>query len=91
MPNAQLFSVFGSPRVALKKTENGMFTVTLEGVDIYNPVENTILATKVDKVAAWFVDIDYDGRVFCITQAFFPDKSAWEKLAKALKSVINIF
>jgi adenine-specific DNA-methyltransferase len=83
--------VFGSPRVALKKTENGMFTVTLEGVDIYNPVENTILATKVDKVAAWFVDIDYDGRVFCITQAFFPDKSAWEKLAKALKSVINIF
>ena len=88
-PNAQLFSVFGSPRAALKKTEDGMFTVTLEGVDIYNPVENTILATKVDKVAAWFVDTDYDGRVFCITQAFFPDKSAWEKLAKALKSVVD--
>ena len=88
-PNAQLFSVFGSPRAALKKTEDGMFTVTLEGVDIYNPVENTILATKVDKVAAWFVDKDYDGRVFCITQAFFPDKTAWEKLAKALKSVID--
>jgi adenine-specific DNA-methyltransferase len=88
-PNAQLFSVFGSPRAALKKTEDGMFTVTLEGVDIYNPVENTILATKVDKVAAWFVDTDYDGRVFCMTQAFFPDKSAWEKLAKALKSVVD--
>ena len=25
----------------------------------------------------------------CITQAFFPDKSAWEKLAKALKSVVD--
>lgn len=88
-PNAQLFTVFGSPRMALNTNTDGMFRVTLEGVDIYNPVENTILATNVDKVAAWFVDSDYDGRTFCITQAFFPDKSAWEKLAKALKSVID--
>ena len=88
-PNAQLFSVFGSPRVALNQIEDGLFTVTLEGVDIYNPVDNTIFATQIDKVAAWFVDSDYDGRVFCITQAFFPDKSAWEKLAKALKSVVE--
>jgi adenine-specific DNA-methyltransferase len=88
-PNAQLFSVFGSPRMKLDTNADGMLTITLEGVDIYNPVENTILATSVDKVAAWFVDSDYDGRTFCITQAFFPDKSAWEKLAKALKSVID--
>jgi adenine-specific DNA-methyltransferase len=40
-------------------------------------------------VAAWFVDADYDGRTFCITQAFFPDASAWEKLAKALKAVVD--
>jgi adenine-specific DNA-methyltransferase len=55
----------------------------------YNPVENTLLATRVDKVAAWFMDSDYDGRTFCITQAFFPDKRAWEKLAKALKAVVD--
>jgi len=88
-PNAQLFTVFGSPRVSLGKAADGMFAVTLEGVDIYNPVENTIQATSVDKVAAWFVDSDYDGRTFCITQAFFPDKGAWEKLAKALKAVVD--
>ncbi len=35
-------------------------------------------------MAAWFLDSDYDGRTFCITQAFFPDRSAWEKLQKAL-------
>jgi hypothetical protein len=35
-------------------------------------------------VAAWFLDGDYDGRTFCITQAFFPDRSAWDKLARAL-------
>lgn len=88
-PNAQLFTVFGSPRMQLDTQADGMFTVTLQGVDIYNPVENTIRATDVDKVAAWFLDSDYDGRTFCITQAFFPDKSAWEKLAKALKSVVD--
>ncbi|MCK4581212.1 MAG: DNA methyltransferase [Dehalococcoidia bacterium] len=46
-------------------------------------------STGADKVAAWFIDGDYNGRTFCITQAFFPDKSAWKKLAKALKGVID--
>ncbi|MDS4026467.1 MAG: site-specific DNA-methyltransferase [Candidatus Contendobacter sp.] len=88
-PNAQLFTVFGSPRTRLEQTPDGLFTVTLEGVDIYNPVDNAILATRIDKVAAWFVDSDYDGQIFCITQAFFPDKSAWDKLARALKSIVD--
>ena len=61
----------------------------MEGVDIYNPVENTVNSAGADKVAAWFIDSDYDGRAFCITQAFFPDKKAWNKIAKALKSVIE--
>ena len=42
-----------------------------------------------DKVAAWFIDGNYDGQTFCITQAFFPDKSAWEKLAKALGDKVD--
>lgn len=50
---------------------------------------NAIDKNRADKVAAWFVDTDYDGRTFCITQAFFPDKSAWEKLAKALKGAVD--
>ena len=63
--------------------------VCLQGVDIYDPVTNTIRATKADKVAAWFLDSDYDGRTFCITQAFFPDSNAWDKLARALKSTVD--
>jgi adenine-specific DNA-methyltransferase len=55
----------------------------MEGVDIYDPVTNTIRATDAGKVAAWFLDSDYDGRMFCITQAFFPDSSAWDKPARA--------
>jgi adenine-specific DNA-methyltransferase len=88
-PNSQIFTVFGSPRSELQTTEDGLFVVEMQGVDIYNPVDNTILPTNADKVAAWLLDTDYDGRMFCITQAFFPDKSAWEKLARALKGVID--
>jgi adenine-specific DNA-methyltransferase len=53
-------------------------------VDIYNPIDNTVRSSGADKVAAWFLDSDFDGRCFCITQAFFPDQNAWEKIAKAL-------
>jgi len=89
-PGAQLFTVFGQPRTNLSKPDkNGEFTVTMEGVDIYDPVTNTTHSTEDSKVAAWFLDGDFDGRTFCITQAFFPDKSAWEKLAKALGGVVS--
>ena len=88
-PSTQLFTVFGMPRTELKETADGEYFVKMEGVDIYNPVDNTVNSAGADKVAAWFVDADYDGRTFCITQAFFPDKSAWNKIARALKGVID--
>ena len=88
-PTSQLFTVFGLPRTELKETANGEYIVKMEGVDIYNPVDHTVSSAGADKVAAWFVDSDYDGRTFCITQAFFPDKSAWNKIARALKGVID--
>ena len=88
-PFSQLFTVFGAPRTEIETTEEGEYIVRMEGVDIYNPVENTVSSAGGDKVAAWFLDSDYDGRTFCITQAFFPDKKAWDKIAKALKGVID--
>ncbi len=88
-PSSQLFTVFGLPRVNLTRDKDGEYQVEMEGVDIYDPVTNTIQSTGASKVAAWFLDSDYDGQTFCITQAFFPDASAWEKIARALKSVVD--
>ena len=88
-PSSQLFTVFGAPRTEIEMTEDREYIVKMEGVDIYNPVENTVSSAGGDKVAAWFLDSDYDGRTFCITQAFFPDKKAWDKIARALKGVID--
>ncbi len=58
-------------------------------MDIYDPVRSVIVSTEDQKVAAWFLDGDYDGRTFCITQAFFPDKTAWKKLSDALDGLID--
>jgi adenine-specific DNA-methyltransferase len=84
-PGSQLFTVFSAPRVkGPEKQKDGQFIVEVEGMDVYDPVSNTLFPTDKERIAAWFLDSDYDGRTFCICQAFFPDKSKWDKLAKAL-------
>jgi len=85
-PNSQLFSVFGQPEIKVKKHGKEEYEVELLGVDIFDPLKGEVRSTGAEKVAAWFLDSDYDGRCFCITQAFFPDQSAWAKIAKALGS-----
>ena len=88
-PTSQLFTVFGEPRTKVEMSEDDEYIVTMEGVDVYNPVDNMVTSEGGDRVAAWFIDSDYDGRTFCITQAFFPDKKAWSKIARALNGVID--
>jgi adenine-specific DNA-methyltransferase len=82
--NSQLFSVFGTPEISVER-KGESWAVELIGVDIYDPVANVVRSTKAEKVAAWFLDADFDGRCFCVTQAFFPDQDAWTKIARALK------
>jgi adenine-specific DNA-methyltransferase len=87
-PGSQLFTVFSAPRVTKpEKQPDGQFTLEVEGMDVYDPVSNTLFPTDKERIAAWFLDSDYDGRTFCICQAFFPDKSKWDKLAKALGAI----
>jgi len=81
---SQLFTVFGQPEISVNKGKEG-YEVTLDGVDIYDPLTGTVQSEKGSKVAAWFLDSDFDGKCFCVSQAFFPDQDAWEKIIKALK------
>lgn len=88
-PNSQIFTVFGSPRSHIEDIGGGEFVAHMEGMDVYDPVANALFPTGAEKVAAWFLDTDYDGRTFCVTQAFFPDRSAWDKLARALRGTLE--
>lgn len=86
--SSQLFTVFGEPDIKLQKQED-VFTIELLGVDVYDPIDGTVHSENASKIAAWFIDTDYDGRTFCIVQAFFPNKDAWKKLERALKGKLD--
>jgi adenine-specific DNA-methyltransferase len=89
---SQLFTVFGQPDVTVEKTAEG-FVVKLLGVDIYDPETGEVHSSSADAVPAWFLDEDYDGYTFRISQAFFPKggtaKNAWDKLEKALHGTLD--
>ena len=42
-----------------------------------------------DNVPAWFLDTDYNGLCFHVSQAFFPRTSAWDNLKKALRGTYD--
>ncbi len=86
--SSQLFTVFGEPDIDVRK-KDGEYTVHLLGVDVYDPVDGVVISENAGRVAAWFVDTDYNGQTFCIHQAFFPDKSAWNKIERALKGTLD--
>jgi adenine-specific DNA-methyltransferase len=89
---SQLFSVFGQPDIIIKKVGEE-YTVELLGVDIYDPVKGDVQPSRPQDVAAWFLDQDYNGYTFCITQAFFPkeatDRNPWDKLENALHGLVS--
>jgi adenine-specific DNA-methyltransferase len=92
MRSSQVFSVCGLPDVTLKKatvqrsdgTQSPGYQVELRGVDVFDPVTMKNMPMKGEDVPAWLLDSDYNGRVFKVSQAFFPRTSAWENLKKAL-------
>lgn len=66
------------------------YVVDLLGVDIYDPLTGETHHAPGEDVAAWFLDSDYDGMTFHVSQAFFPgDEEAWEKLQRALRATID--
>jgi len=88
----RLFTVFGAPDVKVHKDKDGQISVELTGIDLYDPHTGETQSSDGDRAAAWFLDQDYDGRTFCVSQAFFPargTKNPWEKLQKALRAAID--
>ena len=99
MRSSQIFSVCGLPEVALRKRSKGtsspstargegntLYEVELLGLDVFDPVTMGVAHRKGDDVPAWFLDTDYNGLCFHVSQAFFPRTSAWDNLKRALKS-----
>ena len=67
------------------KLEEGKYQVELLGLDVFDSVAMETHHAKGEDVPAWFLDTDYNGLCFHVSQAFFPRTSAWDNLKKALK------
>ena len=46
-------------------------------------------AADSNKVPAWFLDTDYNGLCFHVSQAFFPRTAAWDSLKHSLKGTYD--
>ena len=100
MRSSQIFSVCGLPEVqgnemsplwkmgARGDFQNKNLSIKLEliGLDVFDPVTMDVDHRKGDDVPAWFLDTDYNGLCFHVSQAFFPRTSAWDNLKRALKT-----
>jgi adenine-specific DNA-methyltransferase len=91
MRSSQIFSVCGLPEIKISKAPRAKedtetkYQIELLGLDVFDPVTMEVNHRKGDDVPAWFLDTDYNGMCFHVSQAFFPRTSEWDKLKKALK------
>ncbi len=65
------------------------YQVELVGLDVFDPVTMENQSRGGNDVPAWFLDTDYNGRVFHVCRAFFPRTAAWDNLKKAIKGTYD--
>ncbi|MEI6429247.1 MAG: site-specific DNA-methyltransferase [Pseudanabaena sp. ELA607] len=87
--SGNLFMVFGEPDIAIDE-QNGKLTVTLKGLDIYDPTTGEIRSNSTNDIACWFIDTNYNGESFFVRHAYFTGADQpYEKLKRALKAEID--
>jgi adenine-specific DNA-methyltransferase len=89
-----LFTVFGEPDVKLTRVTSReqpeQWTVTIRGVDVFDPSTGEVRTGDTDDIACWFIDTDYDGQSFFVRHAYFLGANEpYEKLKKALRAEID--
>lgn len=85
---SQTFRLYASPDVLLYRESDG-HRVEVKGVDSFDAATGGVRSYGRANVQAWFLDSDYDGQVFRVSQAFFPVTNAWERLARALRGTVD--
>jgi adenine-specific DNA-methyltransferase len=86
--SSQTFRLYASPDVRIAR-DGGGWRATVEGVDSFDASTGDVTSYGRSGVQAWFIDDAYDGRVFRVSQAFFPVTNGWEKLSKALNGTVD--
>lgn len=85
---SQTFRLYASPDVRIESTPDGL-RVHVEGLDSFDAATGEITTYGRTGIQAWFLDDDYDGAVFQVSQAFFPVTDGWDKLRQALRGTVD--
>lgn len=61
--SANLVTVFGEPDIDLKKDKKtGQYTVTIRGLEVFDPTTGEVRTGGTNDIACWFLDTDTTGR-----------------------------
>jgi adenine-specific DNA-methyltransferase len=87
--SGNLFMVFGEPDIEVRQTD-GMVTIEIRGLDVYDPTTGALRSSSVDDFAAWFLDTDYSGEAFFVRHAYFTGADdPYDSLRRALRADIS--
>jgi adenine-specific DNA-methyltransferase len=97
-----LFMIFGEPDIRIERitppnlplskgrSKEGLITVEIRGLDVYDPTTGQIRSHSTDDIACWLIDTDYNEESFFVRHAYFSGADEpYEKLKKALKAEID--
>ena len=77
------FVIFGEPDIEVAHTEDDLYTVTIKGVDVYDPKRDEVRSDNADDIDCWMLDTDYSGEAFIARQVYFPGRDDVYKAFKA--------
>lgn len=87
--SSQTFRLYASPDVDVATDADKGLRVTVNGVDAYDAATGDVTSFGTSGVQAWFLDEDYDGMVFRVSQAFFPVSDGWKKIQQTLRGTVD--
>ncbi len=87
---AASFVTIGEPDISLID-EMDTVKVKINGIDIYDPISDTVNTRNAEDIAYWMVDDDYDGVNFIVKQVFFcgGDKDEFAKWKSKLDNKVK--
>jgi adenine-specific DNA-methyltransferase len=89
--SGNLFTVFGEPDISVQHLAGDAgFTVTIHGLDVYDPTTGEIRSNSTTDIACWFVDTDYNGEAFFVRHAYFlGGDEPYDNLKRTLRAEID--
>ena len=84
-----LFVIFGEPDINIRNESDGLISVEVLGVDVFDPAKGEVRSDNRDGIACWFIDTDYNEESFFVRHAYFlGTRDPYKSLKTSLRAEI---